>query len=75
MFSKLVGRNEEGFGRIEEIAHEIREDINNRLSPGEFFAHQVLQRCGRFCGSEQELPPAVMSDGKEEWFWITYHRI
>jgi hypothetical protein len=46
----LVGGNEEGFRRIEEVAQEIGKDVDNCFSNREVRGHLVPQRRRRPCG-------------------------
>ena len=59
MLSGWGGGNKERFRRIEEIAHEIREDVDDCFSHREFCAYLVPHHCKQLRGSEDELPPAT----------------
>ena len=62
---KFVGVKEERFGRVEEIAHKVREDIDDCFTLRKFFAHLILQRRRRFRRPEHELPPVTVSNREQ----------
>ena len=70
-----IGGNEEHPCRIEEIAHEIGEDVDDCLSLRELFAHLFLQCCRRLRRSQHQLPPVDVSAGGGEWMRSTNQRI
>ena len=67
VLSILIGGNKQRFRRIKQIAHEIREEVDNRSPHGEIGAHLILQCCRRICGSQQKLPPVTLSNGEEQY--------
>lgn len=58
VLSDFVGGDEEHLRRIEQVTHEIREDVDDRFPLRELFAHLILQGLRGLCGSQQKLPPA-----------------
>ena len=64
VLSILVGGDKERFSRNEQIAHKIREEVDDGLSHWEICAHLVLQGRRWFCRTKQKLPPAIVSNRK-----------
>ena len=63
-----IGGDKQRFGRIEEVAHEIGKDVDDRFSHGEVSVRITHQCRRRPCRFEHKFPPAKVSSDEGVYF-------